>query len=41
LTPGTSSPVITYYGSFDGSTNAPVIYPSGTSVQAIEGILFP
>ena len=24
------------WGSFDGSTNAPIIYPSGTSIQNLE-----
>jgi hypothetical protein len=24
------------WGSFDGSTNAPVVYPFGTSIEAIE-----
>jgi hypothetical protein len=26
-------------GSFDGTTNAPVVYPNGTSIEELEGLL--
>ena len=28
----------TAWGSFDGSTNAPVVYPNGTSLSELEGL---
>ena len=28
------------WGSFDGSTNEPIAYPSGTSIKALEAQLF-
>ncbi len=32
----TQIPLLTTWGSFDGSTNAPVVYPNGTSIQNYE-----
>lgn len=29
-----------FWGSFDGSTNAPIPYPTGTSIQEIESLIF-
>jgi hypothetical protein len=36
-----SQGLVTYWGSFSGDTNAPVVYPSGASIQQIESRLFP
>ncbi|MBX3748050.1 MAG: hypothetical protein KF833_22305 [Verrucomicrobiae bacterium] len=36
--PGTHSDFV--WGSFDGSTNAPIAYPTGTSIRAIENRVF-
>jgi hypothetical protein len=34
----TNAIVFWFWGSFDGTTNAPVVYPNGTSLQALEGL---
>ena len=33
--------IINYWGSFDGSTNAPIVYPDGLSIQQLEAQLYP
>jgi hypothetical protein len=33
-----SSILFFYWGSFDGTTNSPVVYPNGTSLESIEGL---
>ncbi len=39
---GNFTPVLfTAWGSYDGTTNAPIVYPDGTSVQQLEQQLFP
>lgn len=38
LDEATQSPLL-IWGSFDGSTNAPVVYPNGTSIQNLENLI--
>jgi hypothetical protein len=40
LSENTQSPVLNLsWGSFDGTTNAPEVYPNGSSISALEGLL--
>jgi Putative Ig domain len=39
-TQGTATPYFFAWGSFDGTTNAPIIYPTNSSLQGLESMIF-